>query len=440
MILMRSLAISNNLLLTGPLNAMSEFIPEPSCADPEDKNRLSISAAREHIRSLVKPLDAWQRCPIRESLNRVLHDDIISPITVPAHNNSAMDGYAINSQDLSNLPVQLKQVGIAFAGQPFTGDIKAGECIRIMTGAVVPAQCDTIAMQEQVEVDGETIIIHRNHPKGDHVRYAGEDIKTGDIVLDPGRRIRPSDLGLIASLGIAEVNVKRRLRVAFFSTGDELKSIGDSLAIGQIYDSNRYTLYGMLKRLDVDLLDMGVVPDDKATLRQTLKSAAEQADVVITTGGVSVGDADYVKEILAELGKVNFWKIAMRPGRPLAFGQINNALFFGLPGNPVSVMVTFYQFVTPALRQLMGETEQQSLTLQVNCTDAIRKRPGRFEYQRGVLSTNAEGLTQVSTTGGQGSGILHSMSTANCFILLDEQCDGLPANSPVTVQPFAGLI
>lgn len=419
---------------------MSKFTPEPSCADPEDKNRLSIDAARARISSLVKTLDAWQQCPLRDSLNRVLHSDVISPLHVPAHNNSAMDGYAVNSRDIVNHPVRLKQVGIAFAGQPFTGEIKTGECIRIMTGGVVPPECDTIVMQEQVEAEGDWITIHKQHPQGEHVRYAGEDLKTGDIVLQAGRRIRPADLGLIASLGIAEVNVKRRLRVAFFSTGDELKSIGETLSTGQIYDSNRYTLYGMLQRLDVDLLDMGVVADDKALLRQTLSDASQQADVVITSGGVSVGDADYVKEILAELGQVDFWKIAMRPGRPLAFGQINNALFFGLPGNPVSVMVTFYQFVTLALRQLMGEDNPESLTLQVTCTDPIRKRPGRFEYQRGILSTNKHGLTQVSITGGQGSGILRSMSTANCFILLDEHCDGLPANSMVTVQPFAGLI
>jgi molybdopterin molybdotransferase len=419
---------------------MAEFNPEPSCADPEDKNRLSISAARDRIAALVSPLNAWQRCPIRDALNRILHQDIISPIHVPAHNNSAMDGYAISSHDLANGLTTLKQVGTAYAGQPYIGQIKAGECIRIMTGAVVPSQCDTIAMQEVVEVQGDEIIIHRAHPKGEHVRYAGEDLKTGDVVLSAGRRLVPSDLGLIASLGIAEVNVKRQLRVAFFSTGDELKSIGETLESGQIYDSNRYTLYGMLKRLDVDILDMGVVPDNKDILRQALIDASAQADVVITSGGVSVGDADYVKEMLAELGQVDFWKIAMRPGRPLAFGQINDALFFGLPGNPVSVMVTFYQFVTPALRELMGEANPEPLTLQVTCTDPIRKRPGRFEYQRGILSTDARGITQVATTGGQGSGILRSMSAANCFILLDEQCDGLPANSLVTVQPFAGLI
>jgi molybdopterin molybdotransferase len=419
---------------------MSEFIPQPSCADPEDQNRLSIDAARQRIASLITPLTAWQRCPIRDALGRILLDNIVSPINVPAHNNSAMDGYAIRSSDIINDSFSLKQVGIAYAGQLFEGTVNTGECIRIMTGAVVPNECDTIVMQEQVAVTDNIITIHGKHPKGNHVRYIGEDLKTGDVVLTAGRRIIPADLGLIASLGIAEVNVSRRLRIAFFSTGDELKSIGETLATGQIYDSNRYTLYGMLKRLEVDVLDMGVVPDQKDPLRQTLLQAAEQADVIITTGGVSVGDADYVKEMLAELGQVDFWKIAMRPGRPLAFGQINDSLFFGLPGNPVSVMVTFYQFVAPALRKLMGETEPEVTTFQVSCTDAIRKRPGRFEYQRAILFKDADGGTKVKITGGQGSGILRSMSTANCFILLDEKCDGIAANSLVTVQPFSGLI
>lgn len=419
---------------------MSEFIPQPSCADPEDKNRLSIDAARQRIAALITPLTVWQRCPIRDALDRILHDDIVSPINVPAHNNSAMDGYAIKSSDIANDSFSLKQVGIAFAGQPFQGTVNTGECIRIMTGAVVPSDCDTIVMQEQVAVDDNIITIHGKHLKGNHVRYIGEDLKTDDVALSAGRRIIPADLGLLASLGIAEVNVCRRLRVAFFSTGDELKSIGETLATGQIYDSNRYTLYGMLKRLDVEILDMGVVPDQKEALRHTLLQAAQQADVIITSGGVSVGDADYVKEMLAELGQVDFWKIAMRPGRPFAFGKIENTLFFGLPGNPVSVMVTFYQFVTPALRKLMGETESDVTTFQVTCSDAIRKRPGRFEYQRAILFKDDDGITKVTTTGSQGSGILRSMSAANCFILLDEQCDGTAANSLVTVQPFSGLI
>ena len=419
---------------------MSKFIPQPSCADPEDKNRLSIDAARDRISALIKPLNSWQRYPIRDALDRVLYQDIISPINVPAHNNSAMDGYAVRSDDINDGSLNLKQVGTAFAGKPFKGKINSGECIRIMTGAVVPNQCNTIIMQEQVDINDDILTIHGHHRKGQHVRYVGEDIKTGAVVLAAGRRLVPSDIGLLSSLGIADVNVTRRLRVAFFSTGDELKSTGESLEVGQIYDSNRYTLFGMLKRLGVEILDMGVVPDQKAILRQTLADAAQQADVVITSGGVSVGDADYVKEMLAELGQVDFWKIAMRPGRPLAFGKINNSLFFGLPGNPVSVMVTFYQFVTPALRKLMGESKPDSITLQVTCIDKIRKRPGRFEYQRGILFTDNDGQTKVKTTGSQGSGILSSMSNANCFILLDEQCDGLAANSIVSVQPFSGLI
>lgn len=419
---------------------MSEFTPQPSCADPEDKNRLSIAAARQRITDLISPLNGWQRTAIRDSLDRILATDIISPINVPSHNNSAMDGFAVRFSDLQQETTQLKQVGIAFAGQPYSGDVKPGECIRIMTGAVLPPDCDTIVMQEQVESQGETITVHGQHSKGNHARYAGEDLKTGEVVLAKGRRIIPADLGLLASLGIAEVPVMRRIRVAFFSTGDELRSIGDTLEPGQIYDSNRYTLYGMLIRLGVDVIDMGVIPDQKEPLRQTLIEASQQADVIITSGGVSVGDADYVKEMLAELGQVDFWKIAMRPGRPLAYGQIDDTLFFGLPGNPVSVMVTFYQFVMPALRQLIGEANTDSMTMQVTCSDDIRKRPGRFEYQRGILYTDEQGQTKVKTTGGQGSGILRSMSYANCFILLDEACDGLPADSIVTVQPFAGLI
>ena len=419
---------------------MAEFTPQPSCADPEDKNRLSIDAARQRIAKLVSSLTAWHLCPLRDALDRVLHQDIVSPMNVPAHNNSAMDGYAIKSSDINGDGFSLKQIGTAFAGHPFKGKVDTGECIRIMTGAVLPDDCDTIIMQEQVESNDNVITIHGKHRQGQHVRYAGEDIKTGATVLGAGRRLMPVDLGLIASLGIGEVNVKRRLRVAFFSTGDELKSIGETLEAGDIYDSNRYTLYGMLKRLGIDMLDMGVIPDQKAPLRQALIEASEHADVIITTGGVSVGDADYVRELLAELGQVDFWKIAMKPGRPLAFGQINQALFFGLPGNPVSVMVTFYQFVTPALRKLMGEATQANTTQQVICTDAIRKRPGRFEYQRGILFEDEQGQTKVKITGEQGSGILRSMSMANCFILLEEQCDGVAANTVVTVQPFSGLI
>ena len=304
----------------------------------------------------------------------------------------------------------------------------------------MPPECDTVIMQEHVDVNNEVITIHGSQDIGQNVRHAGEDVNLGEKILPIGHKITPADLGLIASLGIAEVSIKRRCRVTFFSTGDELRSLGDTLEAGQIYDSNRYTLYGMLKHMDVDIVDMGVVADNKDALTQALKLAASHADVVITSGGVSVGDADYVKEILDEIGEVNFWKIAMKPGRPLAFGTIDNTLFFGLPGNPVSVMVTFYQFVQMALQQLSGQLEHDYNYIQVNCVSPIRKRAGRFEFQRGILFQDEHGITQVKTTGEQGSGILRSMSTANCFILLEEQCDGIKPNTLVTVQPFAGLI
>lgn len=419
---------------------MAEFTPQPSCADPQDQQSLSVEQAQAHINALLSPVTSWQKLALREALGHVLHEPVISPLQVPPHNNSAMDGYAIHSSDIQANHFTLTQTGIAYAGQPFTGNLAKGECIRIMTGAMMPAECDTVVMQEHVAVDGDSITVHGEQSPGQNVRMAGEDIEQGDAVLPEGHRITPADMGLIASLGIAEVITKRRLRVAFFSTGDELRSIGEQLEAGQIYDSNRYTLYGMLKRLNVEVLDMGVVPDEKSALKAALQQAAKEADVVITSGGVSVGDADYVKEMLAELGEVNFWKIAMKPGRPLAFGKINNALFFGLPGNPVSVMVTFYQFVQPALNKMAGENIQPSPMMQVQTESKIRKRPGRFEFQRGILFENEQGELKVRTTGQQGSGILRSMSVANCFILLDEECDGIEAGTTVTVQPFAGLV
>ncbi len=419
---------------------MAKFTPQASCADAHEPNSLSVQEARQHIKNLVKPVSAWEKRSLRDALGFILNEAIISPINVPPHNNSAMDGYAIHGSDLKEISITLKQVGIAFAGQPYSGDIKTGECIRIMTGAMMPVDCDTVIMQEHVDVNNSLITLHGKHLSGQNVRMAGEDLQQGEDVLTSGHKIMPADLGLIASLGIAEVTVKRKLRVAFFSTGDELRSIGESLEEGQIYDSNRYTLYGMLKRLDVDIIDMGVVADNKDALRQALQLASQQADVVLTSGGVSVGDADYVKEMLIELGQVDFWKIAMKPGRPLAFGKINDTLFFGLPGNPVSVMVTFYQFVSGALQQLSGLPEQAPQHMQVNCVSSIRKRAGRFEFQRGILFQDNKGITQVKTTGEQGSGILRSMSVANCFILLEEQCDGIKPNTIVTVQPFSGLI
>ncbi len=419
---------------------MFENTPQDSCAAPENPSVLRVDAARQTILAQVAALQSQQLLPLRDALGRILAEDIISPSEVPPHANSAMDGYAMAHADLSADVSTLRCIGSAFAGQPFTGRINQGECIRIMTGAILPDSCDTVIMQEQAQSSGDTIRFQGQHQFGQNVRLAGEDIQFGQTVLRKGRRINAADLGLLASLGIGELRVMRKLRVAFFSTGDELKSIGETLSPGDIYDSNRYTLFAMLEQAGVDVLDMGVVKDNPGAIRSALQSAAENADVVITSGGVSVGDADYIKPLLAELGQVNFWKIAMKPGRPLTFGYLLNTPFFGLPGNPVSVMVTFYQFVLPALQKMSGATINAALLLPAIAAAPIRKRPGRFEFQRGVMETTDNGQLTVRMTGEQGSGILSSMSQANCFILLDEDCDGITAGDLVTIQPFAGLM
>jgi molybdopterin molybdotransferase len=335
----------------------------------------------------------------------------------------------------------LKLIGTAFAGKPYGGKVGSGECVRIMTGAVMPDETDTVVPQEQAQVEGENITFMAEPRRGQHRRFAGEDLKQGQVVLPRGHLIRPADLGLVASLGVGEVNVYRRLRVAFFSTGDELSNVGQTLETGQVYDSNRYTIYGMLMRLGVEVIDMGVVRDDPVLLEQALITASKSADVVMTSGGVSVGEADFMKLLLEKLGQVVFWKIAMKPGRPLAYGKVGNAHYFGLPGNPVSVMVTFYQFVREALLLLMGNNHPQPVpTLSAVCVDDIKKAPGRTEFQRGVLSQHADGAWKVRLTGNQGSGILSSMSEANCFVVLAEECANVAAGTVVQVQIMDGLV
>ena len=392
---------------------------DPSCRDDFDPKSLSADAALEQIKSGAVRIRGIEKIAIREALNRILAEDIRSHINVPTGTNSAMDGYAVNSGDIpSSGSAELSVLGTAWAGKPFSGKLSAGSCVRIMTGAIMPDGADTVIIQEDVQVTGAGIIIDGATRKGDNVRQAGEDIAAGDLILTSGRRLNPADIGLIASLGIAEVCVVRRLRVAFFSTGDELRSIGETLSDGAIYDSNRYTLYGMLERMGADIIDMGVIKDDLDDLEEAFSIAAANADVLITSGGVSVGEADYIKEILAKLGKVDFWKVAIKPGRPLAFGKVGNAVFFGLPGNPVSVMVTFYEFVQPALRKMIGENDAGILSLKARCDSRLKKRPGRVEYQRGILQKDQDGNLVVVKTGAQGSGILRSMSQANCFIIL----------------------
>jgi molybdopterin molybdotransferase len=413
-----------------------------SCADDYDPNSMSVPKARAFIRAFLKPVAGVERVALRASLGRVLAADVVSPMRVPAHDNSAMDGYAVRSQDLStDGEVTLKVIGTSFAGVVFDGAIGTGQCIRIMTGAKIPEGADTVVIQEHVQAEGDTVRIGTGHRKGQNLRRAGEDVDVGQTVLRPGTWIRPADLGLIASLGIAELAVYRRLRVAFFSTGDELRSIGTPLEEGQIYDSNRYTIYGMLTRLGCEVIDMGVVRDDPDLLEAAFRQAAAMADVVITSGGVSVGEADFTKDLLDRLGEVLFWKIAMKPGRPLAYGRIGEAHFFGLPGNPVSVMVTFYEFVRDALLVLMGRTDITPLpTFQVPCLSALKKAPGRTEFQRGYLFQDESGGWKVRVRGDQGSGILRSMSEANCFIVLPESQGNVTPGALVEVQLMEGLI
>ncbi len=405
------------------------------------KGLLTVEQARQRIAALVTPLSGSEQLPIRSALGRILATPIISTINVPPYTNSAMDGYALRGADLpASGETRLRVIGRAMAGAPFAGTVGAGEAVRIMTGAAMPEGADTVLMQEVVQVDGDHIQIGSGHKAGDNVRHAGEDMAVGATVLAPGKQLLPAELGVLASLGIPEVRVYRRLRVAFFSTGDELRSLGEPLEAGQIYDSNRYTLHGMLTRLGVELLDLGVIRDDREAIRQAFRDAAAQADVVITSGGVSVGEADFVKQTLDELGQVDFWKIAMKPGKPLAFGKLGAALFFGLPGNPVSVMATFYEFVQPALQIMQGMTAPLSLIVRVPCATTLKKQAGRLEYQRGILQADANGVLTVSGSGRQGSHVLSSMSKANCFIILAAESTGVQAGELVEVQPFAGLI
>ncbi|MDO8176940.1 MAG: molybdopterin molybdotransferase MoeA [Undibacterium sp.] len=418
-----------------------------SCQSDYDPAALPVQQAQQIIQQFIAPIHAIEKLAIRQALGRVLAADIVSGINVPAHDNSAMDGYALRGGDLApDANTELNIIGTAFAGRAFDGEVSQGECIRIMTGGVMPRHCDTVIPQEFTLHASElavTIPAGKIKP-GDNRRLKGEDLMQGKTALLQGKILRPADLGLLASLGIAEVPVQRRLRVAFFSTGDELRSLGETLDEGCVYDSNRYTLYGMLQRLGCDVIDMGVIKDEPAALKDAFRSACENADAIITSGGVSVGAADYTKQIMAELGDVAFWTIGMRPGRPMAFGKIHShgkhAYLFGLPGNPVAVMVTFYFLVRDALLHMMGAKCPALPLVRAASRSIIRKRPGRTEYQRGILSVGSDGNLQVAITGSQGSGILRSMSEANCMVVLQHDQANVAAGEAVDVMLFEGLL
>ena len=400
---------------------------------------MSLEQALEKILDSIEPINAVEMLTIMEAFDRILAEPIKSPLNVPPYQNSAMDGYAVRGADL---PVSgettLKLIGTSWAGTPFAGEVGEQQCVRIMTGAKMPTGADTVIMQEHVQINEQQITIESCHKAGQHVRHIGEDIREGDEVLLPGKVLKAAELGLLASLGIAKVKVRRPLKAAFFSTGDELRAVGEPLEEGQIYDSNRYTIFGMLKGQGVEIHDLGVIRDRREDVEAAFSRAAELADIVFTSGGVSVGDADFVKETLEKLGTVNLWKIAMKPGKPLAFGRIDKAYFFGLPGNPVSAMATFYQVALPTLHKLMGRSPEPALHLKLRCLDTLKKRPGRMDFQRGILDYDGDELV-VRGVGAQGSHILSSMSRANCFIILSAEQGMVEAGSKVTVQPFSSL-
>jgi len=414
---------------------------QTSCCDDFDPNSLSFEQALQRIQESIQPIKGKKNVTIREAAGHILADDVTSPLDVPPFINSAMDGYAIHSSDIPQSGDKtLTIIGKSFAGAPFDGKVNAGETVRIMTGAVVPEGTDTVVMQEHAEVDGNQIKIGGEHKAKQNVRNPGDDFFSGDTIIKAGERLSPAKLGLLASVGVTEFKVVRKPVVAFFSTGDELKGVGQPLAPGDIYDSNRYILFGMLEKMGVDCIDMGVVADIKEEIEETLQEAANIADLVITSGGASVGEADFIKIILDEIGEVGFWKIAMKPGKPLAFGHINNTVFFGLPGNPVSAMATFYQFVQPSLKLLEGELIEEPIRLIAKCTNKIKKRPGRKDFQRGIMSNDENGQLIVNTTGIQGSHMLSSMAKANCFIVLDRDAGDIEVGEMVEVQAFNELI
>ena len=456
------------------MKTIAQIAAELQGYDPQALSAADVSAFLER---LVEPVTATESLPLFNALGRVLAQDVISPISVPPHDNSAMDGYAFaGAQLVSGQPLTLHVVGTALAGKAWAGTVAAGECVKIMTGAIMPTGLDTVVPQEftTAAADGRITIAADVLKTGDNRRFKGEDLMAGSVALARGALLTPAALGLVASLGMPTVTVLRRLRVAYFSTGDEILSLGEPPREGAVYDSNRYTVFGLLTRLGVEVIDMGVVRDEPASLEAAFRSAAQQADAIITSGGVSVGEADHTRTMMKKLGDVAFWRIAMRPGRPMAVGRIagagfeekiastaqpsspdsyqNNsnsnsnthsgagAVLFGLPGNPVAVMVTFLAFVRPALLRMMGSTRTAPPLLRAVSTEAMRKKPGRTEYQRGLVTTAPDGTLQVCTTGNQGSGVLSSMVQANGLIVLHHGQGNVAVGDMVDVMVFEGVI
>ena len=415
----------------------------PSPAAPD----LSVEQVQQRLRQQISPIADRETLGLHSALDRVLAKDVVSPISVPPHDNSAMDGYAFDGTSLAQSGrITLTVVGTALAGKAWAQPLNTGECVKIMTGAVMPDGLDTVVPLELTEREGDTIQFDGSKlSPGANRRLKGEDLMAGQPALRTGQCLTPAALGLLASLGLENITVFRRLRVAYFSTGDEILSLGEAPREGAVYDSNRFTLTGLLARMGVEVIDMGVVPDQPAAMQAAFERAAREADAIVTSGGVSMGDADHTRAMMKQLGQIDFWRIAMRPGRPMAFGQLHSnagtgAWLFGLPGNPVAAMVAFLVFVRPALQRLMGCESPAPVLLRARCTEALRKRPGRSEYLRGIVAPDAQGELSVRTTGPQGSGMLNSMVQANGLIVLHHDQGQTNPGDMVEVMMFEGVI
>lgn len=404
------------------------------CAEPRN---LQLEDAKARILASIGQIVETENLPLKDAIGRVLAVDLTAPLSLPPFANSAMDGYAFRYEDLkTHVPSGLTVIGTAFAGRPFLGEISAGQALRIFTGAAMPAGADTVVMQEHVETQGEVIHLTRTPSKAANVRPAGDEVQQGQPLLSRGKVLQSHDLGVLSSVGLSQVCVFRPLRVAYFSTGDELRETQEDLGYGQIHDSNRYILWGLLQNPAIERVDLGLVPDNPEAIRQTLQEAAKQADVIISSGGVSVGDADFVTGALADMGKIGLWKVALKPGKPFAFGKIGGAWFFGLPGNPVAVVVTFRQLVAPALLQMMGSEPAAPLRLPACCLNSLKKSAGRMEFQRGWFRLNEQGGLEVEGCKAQGSHQLLGLSHANCFIVLPAESNGAAPGDTVIIEPF----
>lgn len=413
-----------------------------SCADNIEADVLSAEQAKQFILDTMPIILEAEQVPIEKAKGRCLAESINSPINVPAQTNSAVDGYALRGEDIptQNNEQTLTIQATVLAGQLYTTPCKPQHCIRIMTGAPMPADLDTVIMQEHCERIQNTIRIDHQHSAGQNVRLAGEDIRADTIILQRGKLLNPADIGLLASLGISEIKVTRKLRIAIASTGDEIYPLSEQPSAAGLYDSNRYSLLAALDRPDIEIINLGIIKDQESELIAQFNKTADYADIIISSGGVSVGAADFTKAALKKSGQINFWKIAIKPGRPLAFGKIKHSIFFGLPGNPVAVLVSFYQFVLPALEKALGINDNPIAPLiKARSSQAMRKKSGRTEIQRGIISQSESGEWQVKTTGKQGSGILSSISAANCFIILSHETESIAQGDWVEVQLFSSL-